>query len=95
MGPGQLKGIRRPQPVGSPIPDDKRVSRSVLSKSQWPFITQVLRTIGSLRLGRGFLRLREAQHLRKRKVYTKKEYQSEVWLIMCYAKEIGVNLMIS
>ena len=33
MGPGQLKGVRRPQSVGSPIPDDERASGSVLGKT--------------------------------------------------------------
>ena len=33
MGPGQLKGVRRPLPVGSPIPDDRKVSGSVLGKT--------------------------------------------------------------
>ena len=33
MGPGQLKGVRRPLPVGSPIPDDRRASGSVLDKT--------------------------------------------------------------
>src|SRR5436190_22353345 len=88
LGPGQLKGVRRPQSVGSPIPDNERASGSVLGKTSVPLVTKVLRTVGFLRLGRGLLRLREAQHLRKRKVYTKKEYQSELRLIMCYAKEL-------
>ena len=33
MGPGQLKGVRRPLSVGSPIPDDRRVLGSVLGKT--------------------------------------------------------------
>ena len=33
MGPGQLKGVRRPQSVGSPIPDDERAPGSVLGKT--------------------------------------------------------------
>ena len=33
MGPGQLKGVRRPLLVGSPIPDDRRASGSVLGKT--------------------------------------------------------------
>ena len=33
MGPGQLKGVRRPLPVGSPIPDDRRAPGSVLGKT--------------------------------------------------------------
>ena len=33
MGPGQLKGVRRPLPVGSPISDDRRAPGSVLSKT--------------------------------------------------------------
>ena len=37
MGPGQLKGVRRPLPVGSPIPDDRRASGSVLDKTSVAF----------------------------------------------------------
>ena len=33
MGPGQLKGVRRPQSVGSPISDDERAPGSVLGKT--------------------------------------------------------------
>ena len=33
MGPGQLKGVRRPLPVGSPIPDDRKAPGSVLGKT--------------------------------------------------------------
>ena len=32
MGPGQLKGVCRPQSVGSPISDDERAPGSVLGK---------------------------------------------------------------
>ena len=91
-GPGQLKGVRRPLPVGSPIPDDRRAPGSVLGKTsvalcyespshRWLSLTwkRISSPVGT------------AATLRKRKVYTKKEYQSEVWLIMCYAKQIGVK----
>ena len=33
MGPEQLKGVRRPQSVGSPIPDDRRAPGSDLGKT--------------------------------------------------------------
>ena len=90
MGPGQLKGVRRPLPVGSPIPDDRRAPGSVLGKTSVAlgYESPSHRWL-SLTWKRIFSPAGGAAILRKRKVYTKKEYQSELWLIMCYAKKLA------
>ena len=91
-GPGQSKGVCRPLPVGSPIPDDRRAPGSVLGKTS---VALCYESPSHRWLSLTWKRISSpagaAATLRKRKVYTKKEYQSEVWLIMCYAKQIGVK----